>query len=183
VPLRAEWQKRLAPERWSSNLSDADRAASRSPDLVCLALGVVYLHFGLLKFFPDLSPAEMIASQTIMRLSSSWLDAHTALRLLALLECAIGLGFLFGIATRWLALAFFAHMAGTTLPLFVLPELVFKIAPFAPTLEGQYILKNLVLAAAGWSVLAPRLALAKPSLSLGRASSRARLGPAARSRV
>jgi uncharacterized membrane protein YkgB len=135
--------------------------STRSAVPLRLALGVVYLHFGLLKFFPDLSPAELLASQTIMRLSLGWLDADMALWLLAIMECAIGLGFLLGLAPRLLPLAFFAHMVGTSLPLFVLPELVFKIEPFAPTLEGQYILKNLVFVAAGWVVLAPRVDLAR----------------------
>ncbi len=136
----------------------ADQAARSSAPLR-IALGIIYLHFGILKLFPDLSSAEMIAGQTIMRLSWSWLDTHTAVLVLAIFECAIGLAFLFGIGRRWMPLVFFAHMAGTAVPLFVLPELVFKIAPFAPTLEGQYILKNLVFVAAGWIVLVPEMRL------------------------
>lgn len=46
-------------------------------------------------------------------------------------------------------------MIGTLVPLFILPEFAFKFFPFAPTTEGQYILKNLVLIAAGWAVVAP----------------------------
>ncbi len=124
-----------------------------------MALGLVYLHFGILKLFPDLSPAEMLASQTIMRMPWLGLDAHTALLRLAVFECAIGIAFLLNLAPRLLPFVFFGHMAGTCLPLFLLPELVFKFAPFAPTLEGQYILKNLVFIAAGWTVLMPQLAL------------------------
>jgi hypothetical protein len=108
-----------------------------------------------LKFFPDLSPAELLASQTLMRLSLSWLDAATALWWLALMECLIGLGFLFNIGMRWLFFVFLFHQASTFLPLFVFPELTFKIVPFAPTLEGQYILKNLISVAAGWTVMLP----------------------------
>jgi uncharacterized membrane protein YphA (DoxX/SURF4 family) len=138
--------------------------APRSPDFLRISLGLVYLHFGILKFFPDLSPAEMLATQTIMILSLGWLDAHAALILLGIFECAIGLGFLFAVARRWLPWVFFAHMLGTAMPLFVLPEFVFKFAPFAPTLEGQYIMKNLVFVAAGWTVLVPPIRLARPSL-------------------
>lgn len=137
-------------------MSDPGSAPARSPVLLRIALGIVYLHFGILKFFPDLSPAEMIASQTVIRLSWSWLDARTAMWALAVGECAIGLAFLFDLAPRWLPLVFAAHMVGTCSPLFILPELTFKIAPFAPTLEGQYILKNLVFVAAGWTVLVPQ---------------------------
>ena len=49
-------------------------------------------------------------------------------------------------------------MAATFAPIFLLPEFAFKFAPVAPTLEGQYILKNLVLVSAGWLVFAPHLA-------------------------
>jgi uncharacterized membrane protein YphA (DoxX/SURF4 family) len=127
----------------------------QSPTFLRLALGVVYLHFGFLKFYPDLSPAELLASQTIMRLSLNWLDAHTALLVLAILETAIGLGFLFNVCMRGVFVLFMLHMIGTFMPLFYLPEFAFKIAPLAPTLEGQYILKNLVFVAAGWTVLLP----------------------------
>ena len=144
-----------AAGRARSSSSDPP-AGGRSPDLLRIALGIVYLHFGLLKFFPDLSPAEMLASQTIMRLSWSWLDARTAMLVLAMAETAIGLAFLFNAAPRWLAFVFLGHMIGTACPLFLLPELTFKIAPFAPTLEGQYIMKNLVFVAAAWTVLMPR---------------------------
>ena len=122
-----------------------------------LALGLVYFHFGMLKFFPDLSPAEMLASQTIMRLTSGWLDASQALFYLAILECAVGLAMLFNVCMRAAFVLFLIHMIGTFAPLFVLPELTFKISPLAPTMEGQYILKNIVFVAAGWAVFIPYL--------------------------
>ena len=56
---------------------------------------------------------------------------------------------------RTVAVLFTFHMAATFLPLLVLPEYAFKFVPFAPTMEGQYIIKNLVLVSAGWAVLAP----------------------------
>jgi hypothetical protein len=40
-------------------------------------------------------------------------------------------------------------MPGTILPLFFFPNETFVAFPHAPTLEGQYIIKNLVLVAAG----------------------------------
>lgn len=126
-------------------------------DPLRIALGLVYFHFGFLKFFPDLSPAELLASQTIMRASLSWLDAQSALWWLAILECTIGAGLLFNRCMRCVFILFLFHMLGTFLPLFLLPELTFKFAPLAPTIEGQYILKNLVFVAAGWTVIAPRV--------------------------
>lgn len=132
-------------------------SARRSPTLLRLALGLVYFHFGLLKFFPDLSPAELIGTQTVMSVSFHWLDAHSALICLAFLETAIGIGLIFNILPRITFVLFIVHMVGTFLPLLVLPEFTFKIAPFAPNMEGQYIFKNIVFVAAGWTVLFPHL--------------------------
>ena len=135
-----------------------DRSVEESrpdPQLLRIALGIVFFHFGFLKFYPDLSPAEMIASQTIMRLSGNALDGRTAMYWLALLETGIGIGFLFNLWPRLVSGLFLLHMIGTFVPLFVLPEIAFKIGPFAPTIEGQYILKNIVFVAAGWTVLWP----------------------------
>lgn len=132
-----------------------------SYNLLRYALGIVYFHFGLLKFFSDLSSAEMLAEQTIMKFSFYIIDAHTAILLLAILEVTIGLGFLFNLKPRLIFYLFILHMVGTFLPLFVIPEVVFKVAPFVPTTEGQYILKNIVFIAAGWAVLYPHIAKKK----------------------
>lgn len=125
-----------------------------STRLLRFALGGVFFHFGFLKFFPDLSPAEMIASQTVMRLTGGTLDARAAMWWLALLECSIGIGFLLNAGLRIVSALFLLHMIGTFMPLFVLPEFAFQIG-VAPTFEGQYILKNIVFVAAGWTILLP----------------------------
>ena len=90
-----------------------------------------------------------------MRLSSGWLDASQALFYLAIMECTLGLAMLFNVGMRWASILFLFHMAGTFAPLFVLPELTFKISPLAPTIEGQYILKNIVFVAAGLAIFLP----------------------------
>ena len=138
-------------------MSTAVTPTSTSFHILRLALGVVYFHFGFIKFFPDLSPAELLATQTIIRLTAGWMDANTALFMLAIMECALGLALIFNVWMRAAFLLFLFHMAGTFTPLFVLPELAFKISPLAPTFEGQYILKNVVFVAAGWAVFAPAL--------------------------
>ena len=61
----------------------------------------------------------------------------------------IGLGLLFGIAMRATLLLLFVQMLGTITPIFLFPDLVFTRVPYAPTLEGQYIIKNMVLISAG----------------------------------
>lgn len=120
-----------------------------------ISLGIVYFHFGLLKFFPDLSPAELLASQTIIRLTGGMLGASDALFILAIMEVSLGLCLIFNVFMRFAFVLFIFHMIGTFTPIIVLPELAFKIFPYAPTMEGQYILKNIVFVAAGWGLLAP----------------------------
>ncbi|MEQ9406816.1 MAG: DoxX family membrane protein [Fuerstiella sp.] len=148
-------------------MSSQQEQNGTSPIFLRYALGFVYFHFGFLKFFPDLSPAEMLASQTVMSVTFHWLDASTALWWLAVLECAIGAGLIFNLLPRLTFVMFIGHMVGTFMPLFVLPEFTFKIAPFAPNVEGQYIFKNIVFLAAGWTVLLPYVfprQQARPSL-------------------
>lgn len=125
------------------------------PTFLRVSAGMIYFFFGYLKFYPDFSPAELLASQSIMRVTMNIVDANTALFWLAVLECTIGLSFLFKVGMRWLFFVFLFHQASTFLPLFIFPEVTFKFVPFAPTLEGQYIFKNLISVAAGWTVLLP----------------------------
>ena len=40
------------------------------------------------------------------------------------------------------------QMLGTVTPLFLFPSEAFVVVPIAPTLEGQYIIKNIVLVSA-----------------------------------
>jgi hypothetical protein len=40
-------------------------------------------------------------------------------------------------------------MLGTITPIFLFPQEVFARIPYAPTLEGQYIIKNIILISAG----------------------------------
>jgi uncharacterized membrane protein YkgB len=139
----------------SDKVANSEELWGRDPVLLRLSLGFVYFHFGLLKFFPDLSPAEWMAEQTLMKLSWYWLAPDRALWLLAVFECLIGLGLLFKVAPKTTLVMFFVHMAGTYLPAVFIPEFIFKVTPLAPSLEGQYIIKNLVFLAAGWTVLVP----------------------------
>ena len=116
--------------------------------LARVSLGIVFLWFGALKFFPGLSPAEGLAARTIERLSGGGIGPSTALLILATWEVLIGLGLLTGRLLRITLLLLFVQMVGTLLPLFLFPEETFTAIPYAPTLEGQYIIKNLVLVSA-----------------------------------
>lgn len=116
--------------------------------LTRLALGIVFLWFGALKLIPGWSPAEALAGRTMERLTFSMVAPDTALVILAIWEVLIGLGLLTGRALRVTLLLLWTQMLGTLTPLFLFPRETFRIIPFAPTLEGQYIIKNLVLIAA-----------------------------------
>lgn len=133
----------------------AHGAPAPAPKFLRLSAGFVYFYFGFLKFYTDLSPAEMLATQTIMRVWPWQLDAHTALMWLAASEVIIGVALMLNVGLQWVLWIFLAHQIGTFLPLFILPELTFKIAPFAPTIEGQFIIKNLISLAAGLTVMMP----------------------------
>ena len=114
-----------------------------------IGMAIVFLWFGALKFFPDLSPATDLAVRTIDVLSFGLMPATVSLILLATLETAIGLGFLTGRYMRLTLGLLVFQMAGTLTPLVLFPGEAFTIFPYAPTLEGQYIIKNLVLIGAG----------------------------------
>jgi uncharacterized membrane protein YkgB len=114
-----------------------------------LSLGIVFFWFGILKYFPHQSPAETLAGETILVLTIGHVGPHVSLPILATWECLIGLGLIAGVAKRITLFLLFAQMLGTLLPLFFFPTKTFESIPFVPTLEGQYIIKNLVLISAG----------------------------------
>jgi uncharacterized membrane protein YkgB len=122
--------------------------ARRGVALTRVALGIVFLWFGALKFVPEWSPAADLASRTISRLTFGLIGPTVGLPLLACWESLIGLGLLSGRFLRLTLLLLFLQMPGTMLPLIFFPAETFTALPYAPTLEGQYIIKNLVLVAA-----------------------------------
>jgi uncharacterized membrane protein YphA (DoxX/SURF4 family) len=119
---------------------------------VRFALGIVFLWFGVLKLFPGLSPAEDLAARTIESLTFGAVPAATSLPVLAIWESLIGLGLLTGRFLRATLFLLAVQMLGTLTPLFLFPEETFARFPYAPTLEGQYIIKNVVLIAAAMVV-------------------------------
>lgn len=118
------------------------------PLLLRISLGVVFLWFGLLKFFPNLSPAQEIATRTIQTLTFGLVGPALSLPILATWEALIGLGLISGRFMRVTLLLLLLQMLGTITPLFLFPGETFTQFPFAPTLEGQYIIKNMVLVSA-----------------------------------
>ena len=123
--------------------------ARYGPILLRLSLGIVFLWFGALKFFPEMSPAQDLAARTIGVLTGGLVTAKVALLVLAIWECLIGIGLLAGHGLRAVLLLLYLQMLGTLTPIVLFPHEVFLRIPYAPTLEGQYIIKNLVLISAG----------------------------------
>lgn len=115
--------------------------------LVQWSMGLCYLWFGLLKFFPHLSPAESLASDTIEGLTFGLLSGQTALMLLAVWEVGLGLLLILGKAVRWALRILLVHMLFTLSPAFLMPEEFFTHVPYGLTLVGQYIVKNFVFMA------------------------------------
>jgi uncharacterized membrane protein YphA (DoxX/SURF4 family) len=104
-----------------------------------LALGVTFIWFGGLKPF-GLSPAQDLVAATVY-----WSEPEIIVPLIGLWEVAIGVCLLYPPLTR-IGLALLAlQMPGTFLPLVLLPEVCFTVFPLGLTLEGQYIVKNLVI--------------------------------------
>lgn len=109
-----------------------------------IGLGIVFFWFGALKLVPGLSPAEDLVRATVY-----FIDPDIFLPVLAVWEMAIGLGLIAGKFMRLTLLLLFLQMPGTALPLVLKPDAVWTTFPYGLTLEGQYIVKNLVLIGAG----------------------------------
>ena len=116
--------------------------------LTRIALGVVFLWFGIIKFGPGWSPATELAGRTIERLTFGVVEPAVGIPILAVWESLIGIGLLTRKFLRLTLLLLFVQMPGTMMPLFLFPSETFAVFPYGPTLEGQYIVKNLVLVAA-----------------------------------
>lgn len=108
------------------------------------SLGIVFFWFGVLKFFPGLSPAENLVRNTVY-----FINPDIFVPILAAWETIIGIGLITGKYMRITLLLLFLQMPGTVLPLIILPDVVWNKFPYGLTLEGQYIIKNLVLIGAG----------------------------------
>ena len=114
-----------------------------------VSVGIVFLWFGILKFFPGLSPAQDLAIRTIDILTFGILGDSLIIYTLAIWETLIGIGLVFKIYLRETLALLFLQMIGTITPIFFFPGEVFTQIPYGLTLEGQYIIKNMVVISAG----------------------------------
>lgn len=110
--------------------------------LLRISSGVVFLWFGALKT-AGMSPAQELVARTVY-----WFPPGVFIPILGWWEVAIGLGLLIRPLARLAIALLFLQMPGTFLPLVILPDVCFTSIPFGLTIEGQYIVKNLVLISA-----------------------------------
>jgi uncharacterized membrane protein YkgB len=111
-----------------------------------LSFGVIFIWFGILKPL-GLSPAEGLLKATVVWLPFGSPDNW--LIIIGLWEVVIGVFFFFNKTTRIAITLLFLQMVGTFMPLIVLSEVTFQSNNFLlPTLEGQYIIKNLMIISA-----------------------------------
>ncbi len=123
-----------------------------------LALFVVFFWFGILKVF-GLSPASELVQQ-LFKQTIPIMPFSLFIILFGLFEMLIGLLFLIKGCERAVMPLLFLHIIATFLPLILLPSETWS-GFLVPTLEGQYIIKNLVLAAVAFGIAANILPLAR----------------------
>lgn len=112
-----------------------------------VSLAIIFIWFGLLKPM-GLSPAASLVEGTV-----GWMPFFTPRQWMSIIgwwEVVIGVTFLFRPTLRFAIALLFLQMAGTLLPLVLLPDVAFQTGryPFVPTMEGQYIIKNLLIISA-----------------------------------
>jgi uncharacterized membrane protein YkgB len=118
-----------------------------------VALFIVFVWFGALKVF-DLSPATPLVTELLSRITGI-IPFHISPDLFVMLfggfEVVIGLCFIIPRLQRAGLILLVPHMVTTILPLFLLPGIAWQ-GILAPTLEGQYIVKNVVIIALAISI-------------------------------
>ena len=114
---------------------------------VRFSFGIIFVWFGILK------PLGISSAEPLVLATVPWLpffDGSTWVSIIGWWEVAIGIAFLFRSTIR-IAVALLAlQMVGTFMPLVFLPEVTFQAGhfPYGPTMEGQYIIKNLMIISA-----------------------------------
>ncbi|MEN0130820.1 MAG: DoxX family protein [Brevundimonas sp.] len=125
-----------------------------------ISLGLVFLGFGVLKFFDGMSPAAELVQRTIDKLTFGFVAPGPALLITAILETVIGLTLVTGYFLRFGLVLLAGAFVGIMAPLVLFFHELF---PHGPTIVGQYVLKDIVLVCAaavvGAHALGARLTL------------------------
>ena len=112
-----------------------------------VSLGLVFVWFGALKVF-QVSPVADLVARTVY-----WVDPSWFVPVLGVVEVIIGVGLVAGRALRTVLALFWLQMLGTFLVLILQPDVAFQRGnPLLLTVEGEFVVKNLVLLSAGMVV-------------------------------
>jgi uncharacterized membrane protein YphA (DoxX/SURF4 family) len=152
-PLRSRISAARGAGAVSARLRAAEYACHRwlvahSIAILRVSLGAVFLAFGVLKFFPGVSPAQNLVERTTDILMLGLVPGGVALVLVATTECIIGLCLISGRAMRGAVYLLGIQLIGILAPLVLLTGRLFHGPHGAPTLEGQYVLKDLIIVGA-----------------------------------
>lgn len=116
--------------------------------MLVISTGIVYTWFGMLKFYPGISPAEDLAQATLDKLTFGLVPSHISYTALAAWEVLIGVAMILNRPRRWIIYLALVHLVFTFTPMFLFPDLCFQRGSIALTLVGQYIVKNVMLLSA-----------------------------------
>lgn len=115
-----------------------------------IGLFIIFFWFGILKVL-GVSPAEGLVTELLS--TSFGFSSVTFVIALGIFECLIGICFLIRGTERVVLPLLLLHMFTTFGPLIFLPSLTWQ-SFMVPTLEGQYIIKNLLIIAVAVTVTA-----------------------------
>lgn len=125
---------------------------AHSLTIMRVSLGLVFLLFGLLKFIPDASPAEGLSVRTMEKLTFGLLEGDPARLVVATAEVLVGASLLTGFYLKAGVVLLGFVMIGVMAPLVLFTRELFSGPGHAPTLEAQYVIKDIVLVAAGINI-------------------------------
>lgn len=111
---------------------------------------VIYFYFGVIKLFSTSAAAPLVYA--LERQTLPFIPFQQFYIGFSLFEMLIGVLFLFPRFTRLVFVLFIIHMGTTMMPLFILPAFAWQ-STLVPTLEGQYMIKNLILISLACSIL------------------------------
>ncbi len=125
--------------------------------LLRVSMGAMIFTFGILKYVPGLSPAENLVLTTMRVLTFGLVPDSVAIVLVATLECCIGLSLMTGWLLRIFKYVQIMWVLGILSPVVLLPGRMFDGPHHASTLEGQYVLKDVVFLAAAMVIITATL--------------------------
>jgi putative oxidoreductase len=117
----------------------------QSIPMLRVSLGMIVLGFGVLKYFPGVSPAENLVKTTMHLVTFGLVPDMVAMVGVATMECFIGLSLIISRGLRATIYLLVLWVVGVLSPVVLLPQRLFSGPHHAPTLEGQYVLKDVIL--------------------------------------